>query len=127
MGIIIINALCIGLETVDKFKTTEANTFKILDEFFLSIYTMEFLMKIYAEPSTYWKSSYNIFDFTILLTSYIQVIMDELNVGDNLLTPLRLLRGKVGRFIVDCTLSAHFPHIQPIIFRFQNNRIHPIK
>ncbi|KXJ20362.1 cation channel sperm-associated protein 3 [Exaiptasia diaphana] len=92
MGIIIINALCIGLETVDKFKTTEANTFKILDEFFLSIYTMEFLMKIYAEPSTYWKSSYNIFDFTILLTSYIQVIMDELNVGDNLLTPLRLLR-----------------------------------
>lgn len=93
MGIIIINALCIGLETVDKFKKTEANTFKILDEFFLSIYTMEFLMKIYAEPSSYWKSSYNIFDFTILLTSYIQVIMDELNVGDNLLTPLRLLRG----------------------------------
>lgn len=93
MGIIIINALCIGLETVDELKRAEANTFKILDEFFLSIYTMEFLMKIYAEPSFYWKSSYNIFDFTILMTSYIQVIMDELNVGDNLLTPLRLLRG----------------------------------
>ncbi|KAK3724334.1 hypothetical protein QZH41_010852, partial [Actinostola sp. cb2023] len=92
MGIIMLNALGIGLETVDEFKRTQANTFKILDEFFLSIYTMEFVMKLYAEPSLYWKSSYNKFDFTILLTSYIQVIMDELKVGDNLLTPLRLLR-----------------------------------
>lgn len=93
MGIIVINALCIGLETVKEYKRTQANTFKVIDDFFLSIYTMEFLMKLYAEPSGYWKSSYNIFDFTILLTSYVQVIMNELNVGDNLLTPLRLLRG----------------------------------
>lgn len=50
-------------------------------------------MKLYAEPRGYWKSSYNIFDFSILALSYVQVIMDELNVGDKILTPLRLLRG----------------------------------
>ncbi|XP_032234312.2 cation channel sperm-associated protein 3 isoform X2 [Nematostella vectensis] len=92
MFVIVGNALCIGLETVDDYKDVYENTFKTLDEFFLSVYTMEFFMKLYAEPRAYWKSSYNIFDFSILGMSYIQVIIKELNVGDDVLTPLRLLR-----------------------------------
>ena len=93
MVMIVMNALVIGFETVEEYKQAHSNVFKALDEFFLAIYTMEFLMKLYAEPRGYWKSSYNIFDFTILALSYFQVIMDELNVGDKVLTPLRLLRG----------------------------------
>lgn len=93
MGIIVLNALVIGFETVEEWKTAYTNEFKALDEFFLAIYTMEFLMKLYAEPRGYWKSSYNRFDLSILALSYVQVIMDELNVGDKILTPLRLLRG----------------------------------
>ncbi|XP_068684842.1 cation channel sperm-associated protein 3-like [Montipora foliosa] len=92
MVMIVMNALVIGFETVEEYKQAHGNVFKALDEFFLAIYTMEFLMKLYAEPRGYWKSSYNIFDFTILALSYFQVIMDELNVGDKVLTPLRLLR-----------------------------------
>ena len=93
MGVIVLNSLVIGFETVEEWKQTHTNVFKALDEFFLAIYTMEFLMKLYAEPKGYWKSSYNRFDFSILALSYVQVIMDELNVGDKILTPLRLLRG----------------------------------
>ncbi|XP_020600933.1 cation channel sperm-associated protein 3-like [Orbicella faveolata] len=93
MGVIVLNSLAIGFETVEEWKTAYTNEFKALDEFFLAIYTMEFLMKLYAEPKGYWKSSYNRFDFSILALSYVQVIMDELNVGDKILTPLRLLRG----------------------------------
>lgn len=93
MVMIVLNALVIGFETVEEYKQAHSNEFKALDEFFLAIYTMEFLMKLYAEPRGYWKSSYNIFDFSILALSYVEVIMDELNVGDKILTPLRLLRG----------------------------------
>ena len=87
------NSFVIGFETVEEWKVPYKNIFKALDELFLAIYTMEFLMKLYAEPRGYWKSSYNRFDFSILALSYVQVIMDELNVGDKILTPLRLLRG----------------------------------
>lgn len=93
MAVIVLNSLVIGFETVEEWKKAHTNVFKALDEFFLAIYTMEFLMKLYAEPSGYWKSSYNRFDFSILALSYVQVIMDKLNVGDKILTPLRLLRG----------------------------------
>ena len=94
MLVILLNALTIGLETNEEWKVNYGNVFKALDEFFLAIYTMEFFLKLYAEPKGYWKSSYNIFDVTILGISYVQLIMDEMNVGDNVLAPLRLLRGE---------------------------------
>ena len=94
MAVIVINALTIGLETDDDIKVSYTNLFKVLDELFLSVYTMEFFMKLYSEPAGYWKNSYNVFDFSILAISFIQIILDELNVGDKILTPLRLLRGK---------------------------------
>ena len=94
MAVILINALAIGLETVDTLKASHGRMFQILDELFLSVYTVEFLLKVYAEPKGYWKSSYNRFDFLILFISFIQVILDMMNVGDTVLKPLRLLRGR---------------------------------
>lgn len=94
MGVIMMNALAIGLETMDSLKNTYGKLFQIVDELFLSIYTVEFILKAYAEPKGYWKSSYNRFDFLILFISYIQAILDTINVGDNVLKPLRLLRGE---------------------------------
>ena len=95
MGVILVNALVIGLETMDELKVPSSHIFKTLDELFLSIYTVEFLLKLYAEPKGYWKSSYNRFDFLILFISYVQALLDLMNVGDNVLKPLRLLRGIV--------------------------------
>lgn len=93
MGVIMFNALVIGLETMDFLKNTYKKELQIIDELFLSIYTVEFILKLYSEPTGYWKSSYNRFDFLILFISYIQAVMDSINVGDNILKPLRLLRG----------------------------------
>lgn len=93
MFIIGINAVVIGLETVEDLKVSQGHLFDILDYVFLSIYTCEFLLKFYADRSAYWKSAYNIFDFIILALSYIQILLDQLNVGDNILNVLRLLRG----------------------------------
>lgn len=92
MFIIGINAVVIGLETVEDLKVSQGHLFDILDYVFLSIYTCEFLLKFYADRSAYWKSAYNIFDFIILALSYIQILLDQLNVGDNILNVLRLLR-----------------------------------
>ncbi|XP_046853933.1 cation channel sperm-associated protein 3-like [Xenia sp. Carnegie-2017] len=92
MGVIMFNALVIGLETMDFLKNTYKKELQIIDELFLSIYTVEFILKLYSEPTGYWKSSYNRFDFLILFISYIQAVMDSIDVGDNILKPLRLLR-----------------------------------
>jgi len=45
----------------------------LLFQFFLSIYTIEFLVKVYAQPYAYWRSGFNIFDFIVLIVSLIKV------------------------------------------------------
>ena len=47
--------------------------FTIADYVFLAIYSLEFLLKVYAEPIGYWLSAYNIFDFVVLVISGVQV------------------------------------------------------
>ena len=98
MFIIGINAVVIGLETSDSLKQEHRKLFETLDYLFLSIYTAEFILKVYADTKGYWKSAYNLFDFVILALSMIQVILDQLKVGDNILKVLRLLRGLLTFF-----------------------------
>lgn len=98
MFIIGINAVVIGLETSDSLKQEHRELFETLDYLFLSIYTAEFILKVYADTKGYWKSAYNLFDFIILALSMIQIILDQLKVGDNILKVLRLLRGLVNLF-----------------------------
>lgn len=49
---------------------------QIADEFFMAIYTMEFLMKVYVNPGVYWKNGYNVFDAIILVISFIPMFSD---------------------------------------------------
>ena len=97
MLVILINSLVVGLETIDNLKKNNADAFFTLNTIFLVIYTIEFALKVYAEPKNYWKSSYNIFDFAVLALSYVQVLLDNLRVlevDEGSLKILRLLRGK---------------------------------
>lgn len=98
MLIIGINAILIGFETSESIKKVHGKTFMILDDLFLAIYMTEFLIKVYADTKGYWKSAYNIFDFTIMAVSFLQIIMSHLNVDDNYLGVFRLLRGKLYLF-----------------------------
>lgn len=94
MFIIGINAILIGFETSDAIKKVHGKFFLALDDLFLSIYLIEFLIKVYADTKGYWKSAYNNFDFAILALSFLQILMSHLNVDDNYLGVFRLLRGK---------------------------------
>lgn len=74
---IILNAFTMALETDPGLKTRFLLVFDVLDELFLGIYTLEFILKIYAEPIKYFYSSYNLFDLFVLLISYVQVRLDN--------------------------------------------------
>ena len=49
--------------------------FSILSDIFTTIYTLEFAIKFYADRSRYWMSLYNMFDFSILIVAYIDVLL----------------------------------------------------
>ncbi len=108
MLVILLNSLVVGLETVEDLKRENAQTFLILNKVFLVIYTVEFLLKLYAEPVGYWKSTYNRFDFAVLALSYVQVLLDNLKViqvDEGALKILRLLRGILVVLLINIILN----------------------
>ncbi|KAK6317568.1 hypothetical protein J4Q44_G00129680 [Coregonus suidteri] len=76
MVTIILNALFMALETDYDLKYKLFGFFEIADEFFMAIYTMEFLMKVYVNPGVYWKNGYNVFDAIILVISFVPMFAD---------------------------------------------------
>ncbi|OAF71596.1 CatSper3 [Intoshia linei] len=92
MGTIIINSITLGLETDQVISTKFKNVFKILDIVYITIYTIEFVLKIYATPINYWKNGFSVFDFAILSTSYIEMCFSSLAVQLSTLRVLRTLR-----------------------------------
>ena len=96
MLVILINSLVIGLETNEDLKKNKRHIFMNLDTVFIVIYTIEFALKVYAEPKGYWYRSYNLFDFTLLVLDYVQELLGNLKlleVDEGALKILRLLRG----------------------------------
>eukprot|EP00898_Chlorokybus_atmophyticus_P005107 jgi/Chlat1/5598/Chrsp369S05407 len=93
MLVILLNLIILAMETYDEFARHNTKLFQATDELFITLYTIEFLLKVYAEPRIYWKSSYNRFDFFLLVLTYIQQIMQLLQVKSQI-TFLRVLRGK---------------------------------
>lgn len=91
---IFINAFFMALETEESLEEKLSNLFNILDNICLGIYTVEFILKIYAEPINYWKSYYNIFDFLILAISWVQSSLTwwQGDSEDSKLKSLRVLR-----------------------------------
>ncbi|XP_035714643.1 uncharacterized protein LOC118438444 [Folsomia candida] len=98
MVAIVVNAVSLAVET-GEVKTYHV-VFDILDNLFLSIYLVEFLLKVYAHPYRYWTSGFNLFDFAILAVSLLNSILVWTKV-DNLpalkllviFRALRILRG----------------------------------
>ena len=50
---------------------------KICDSFFLAIYLVEFCLKVYCDPTGYWKGKGNIMDFIILVVSFVQMTISK--------------------------------------------------
>jgi cation channel sperm-associated protein 3 len=70
------------------------NLFVIFDIMFLTIYTIEFGLKLYCEPVRYWGNNYNRFDFLILALSYFNFVqlLFKIDISADL-SYIRVLRG----------------------------------
>ncbi|MDR2104294.1 MAG: ion transporter, partial [Deferribacteraceae bacterium] len=66
LGVIVFNALILGLETSSALRRSFGHYLHILDMLCLGIFIIEILMKLTVERLTFFKSGWNIFDFLII-------------------------------------------------------------
>eukprot|EP00002_Diphylleia_rotans_P006000 TRINITY_DN1525_c0_g2_i6.p1 TRINITY_DN1525_c0_g2~~TRINITY_DN1525_c0_g2_i6.p1 ORF type:complete len:328 (-),score=48.52 TRINITY_DN1525_c0_g2_i6:576-1559(-) len=73
MSCILLNSVLLALE-VDPSTTKEAaKVYEIVDLVFITIYTIEFILKNYVDYQGYWENNYNRFDAVILLFSFLSM------------------------------------------------------
>eukprot|EP00698_Gefionella_okellyi_P005584 TRINITY_DN15083_c0_g1_i1.p1 TRINITY_DN15083_c0_g1~~TRINITY_DN15083_c0_g1_i1.p1 ORF type:complete len:366 (+),score=64.47 TRINITY_DN15083_c0_g1_i1:25-1122(+) len=70
--IIMLNVISIAVQTDDGIYLQNILLFTAADLVFLAVYTIEFVLKLYA--GGYWSVAFNRFDFVILVFSYIQLL-----------------------------------------------------
>ena len=87
LGIIIFNAITMGLETFPSVQDRFGGVINFLDEVILIIFTIEILLKFIAFDVRFFKSGWNIFDLIVVAICY-------LPMGDvfTVLRSLRVLR-----------------------------------
>ncbi|MGP4070976.1 ion transporter [Piscibacillus sp. B03] len=85
--LILANAVLIGMETYPRIYDAYGSVLNVLDVVILAIFTIEIVLKLIASEPTgkFFKDGWNIFDFLIVLFSYIFV-------GSTYVTVLRILR-----------------------------------
>ncbi|MEL6359829.1 MAG: ion transporter [Pseudomonadota bacterium] len=71
LGLIIINAVILGAETIDGVKDSVGQELMILDRIIIYTFAVEILMRFFAEPRAYFRNGWNIFDFVIVLVSFL--------------------------------------------------------
>jgi voltage-gated sodium channel len=108
IGLIIINAITIGLDTDGKVHLILGNYFKYIDNFILYIFILEIVIKLFAFRLQFFKDNWNWFDFLIVIIS----ITPESGIFSvfrtlRILRTLRLLK-KVPklRMIIDALISS---------------------
>ncbi len=71
IAIIIINAITLGLETSPVIVANTGYLFEVLDKTILSIFAVEILLRIYAYGFAFFKRPWNLFDFFIVIISFL--------------------------------------------------------
>jgi len=90
-GVILLNAVVLGLDTYDSIATEWGDTLLLLNEIFLGIFIIEILIRIAAygnRPQDYFKQGWNIFDFAVVFAVFIPGVRENAL----LLRLVRLLR-----------------------------------
>ncbi len=78
IGVIILAGVLVGIETNHEFAQAHAATLLQLNHFILFIFVVEMVIKIIAEgkkPWLYLTNSWNVFDFTIVVTGLIDLFL----------------------------------------------------
>ncbi len=101
--LIILNSISIGFETSENIMLSIGNTLLLFDKIILFIFVIEISLKLYAYGSSFFKSGWNVFDFSIVIiallpTSGSLAILRSLRIFRS----LRLLKNLPKlRFIVE--------------------------
>lgn len=86
-GVILFNAIVLGLETSDAVMSFAGDLIVFLDVLCLSIFVVEIVLKIYARGPAFFRSGWNIFDFAIIAIALVPATQ-----GLSVLRALRILR-----------------------------------
>ena len=84
IGVIIFNAIILGLETSDPVMARVGSLIQLLDNLCLAVFVAELAAKLLAYGTKFWRNGWNIFDFVIVGLSLIP--------GAQTLSVLRALR-----------------------------------
>lgn len=87
IAVIVANAVVIGLETSPSVMTGYGDLLFLLDSFALGIFVTEILLKLFVYRLAYFKSAWNLFDFTIVAVALVPA-----GQGLTVLRALRILR-----------------------------------
>lgn len=85
LALIILNAVVVGLETYPSIYEPNVSVFRVIDYIFLSIFTIEISIKLFALRRSFFRTGWNVFDFAIVSLSLIFYTTNLVNV-------LRVLR-----------------------------------
>ncbi len=67
IGLIIVNAITLGLETSDSIMQRYGDMLHLFDTIILSVFVLEIVLKLFAYDWRFFKSAWNIFDFIIIV------------------------------------------------------------
>ncbi|MRX74059.1 ion transporter [Bacillus lacus] len=84
-GLIIFNAILVGLETYPEIYQPNKVLFRYLDYAILALFAIELILKITAEKKRFFKNGWNNFDFVIVVSSIVLY-------NTNLVSVLRIFR-----------------------------------
>jgi voltage-gated sodium channel len=87
-GVILLNAIVLGLETYDAVDDEYGGLLGVLNEVFLAYFTVEIAIRLLAhgrKPSGYFRSGWNVFDFVVIASAYVPGVRENA-------TALRLIR-----------------------------------
>lgn len=87
LGVILFNAVLLGLETVPAAMAAAGGVILALDRICLAIFTVEIALKLIAFGPRFFRSGWNIFDFVIVAISLVPAAQ-----GLSVLRALRILR-----------------------------------
>uniref|UniRef100_A0A0G4H1H7 Ion transport domain-containing protein n=1 Tax=Chromera velia CCMP2878 TaxID=1169474 RepID=A0A0G4H1H7_9ALVE len=90
--LVFVNAVFIALRA----DYPETDAYQIIDDFiFVPLFTIEFLVKFYADRMRYFRDSWNVLDLAVLIICWVSIILEEVadeEASDSVLDALRVLR-----------------------------------
>jgi voltage-gated sodium channel len=73
LGVIVFNAVCLGLDTDGEFHARWGPVLAAIDTMVTAIFVCEIALKLYADRSAFWKDGWNVFDFVIVSLSVLMI------------------------------------------------------